>query len=340
LELDPAGRARRGGDHSRQPGAGSDAARAPAPGRGRGRHDHGGRRPARLVLRRYRRGTAAAPVPDDAAGVDADAGRAPSPVGTAVLARDRGCRHRLRRWPPSSGGEALGPVFDRDRAHRAAQRDRRPGVRMAVLEARDRDGDARPLQRRHRAARDRAAGIDGAAMNDADASWQLQPASIRARLLMIALCTVPLLVGVIVVGERWKVAVPAVIGVSLLAVLLDVLMRRHRVLVDASGLEVVTAVYRRKLAWPELDLEAARVFSLDEYPARKPMFKTNGMSMPGFHGGSFRSRGLDKLFVATVGGKRLLWLPTTRGYTLLLEPRRPQALLERLRELAPPAPRR
>ena len=173
-----------------------------------------------------------------------------------------------------------------------------------------------------------------------DAPWQLQPASIRARLLMIALCTVPLLVGVIVVGERWKVAVPAVIGVSLLAVLLDVLMRRHRVLVDASGLEVVTAVYRRRLAWPELDLEAARVFSLDEYPGRKPMIKTNGMSMPGFHGGSFRSRCLDKLFVANVGGKRLLWLPTTRGYTLLLEPRRPQALLERLRELAPPAPRR
>src|SRR5690606_22969415 len=109
--------------------------------------------------------------------------------------------------------------------------------------------------------------------------------------------------------------------------------------VDASGLEIVTALYRRKLAWSELDLEAARVIPLDEYPGRKPMFKTNAMAAFAFRGGSFRSRDLDKLFVATAGGKRLLWLPTTRGYTLLLEPRRPQALLERLRELAPPAPR-
>jgi hypothetical protein len=176
-------------------------------------------------------------------------------------------------------------------------------------------------------------------MDDANAPWQLQPVGIRTRLLMIALCTVPLLVGVIFAGESWKVAVLAIAGAIVLALLLDRLMRRHRVAVDASGLEVVTAMYRRKLAWPELDLEAARVISLDEHPGRKPMFKTNAMAAFAFKGGAFRSRDLDKLFVATAGGKRLLWLPTTRGYTLLLEPRRPQALLERLRELAPPAAR-
>src|SRR5690606_1799807 len=267
-----------------QPGAGSDAARAPAPCPARGRHDHGRRRPARLLLRRHRRRTAAAPVPDDLAGVAADAGRAPSPARAAVLARDRHRRHCLRRRAPARGGEALGPVFDRDRAHRGAQRHRGAGVRLAVLEARHRDGDARPFQCRHRAACDRPARIDGAAMTDAGAPWQLRPVGIRTRLLMIALCTVPLLVGVILVGERWEVAVVAIAGVSVLALLLDWLMRRHRVLVDAAGLEVVTAMYRRRLAWPELDLEAARVFSLDEYPGRKPMLKTNGMSMPGFHG--------------------------------------------------------
>ncbi len=177
-------------------------------------------------------------------------------------------------------------------------------------------------------------------MTDADAPWQLQPVGNRTRLLMMALCTMPLLVGVILAGKTWVVGALAVAGAILLGLVVDWLMRRHRVRVDASGLEVVTAMYRRQLAWPELDLEAARVFSLDEHPGRKPMLKTHGMAAFAFKGGSFRSRGLDKLFVATAGGKRLLWLPTTRGYTLLLEPRRPQALLDRLRELAPPAPRR
>ena len=41
--------------------------------------------------------------------------------------------------------------------------------------------------------------------------------------------------------------------------------------------------------------------------------------------------------VAASDGERLLWLPTTRGFDLLLQPRDPQRLLERLRELAAPA---
>jgi hypothetical protein len=58
------------------------------------------------------------------------------------------------------------------------------------------------------------------------------------------------------------------------------------------------------------------------------------MALPGFRSGWFRSRTFKKLFVATAGGKRLLWLPTSRGHALLLQVRQPQVLLERLRELA------
>src|SRR5690606_41086090 len=55
---------------------------------------------------------------------------------------------------------------------------------------------------------------------------------------------------------------------------------------------------------------------------------------------SFRLRNGNKALVATVGGRRALWLPTQLGYDLLLEPVRPQALLDRLRELAAPKPDR
>ena len=56
---------------------------------------------------------------------------------------------------------------------------------------------------------------------------------------------------------------------------------------------------------------------------------------PGFRSGWFRLRNWQKAFVATGDGERLLWLPTSRGFGLLLQPRDPQRLLERLRELAP-----
>lgn len=177
-------------------------------------------------------------------------------------------------------------------------------------------------------------------MSDADASWQLQPVGARARILLAALC-VALPVVAAAVASR-SLSAPAMVlgGTAVLWFALDRLMHRHRVAVDGNGLEVVTAMYRRRLGWPELKLDEARVIEIDEHPERKPCFKTNGMSTFGFDGGWFRSRNLAKLFVATTGGKRLLWLPTTQGYTLLLQPRRPQALLDRLRELAPPPPRR
>lgn len=174
---------------------------------------------------------------------------------------------------------------------------------------------------------------------DARALWQLQPVAVRARVFMVLLCTLPLLAGVILAGRSWLAGVLGVAGAIVLAWLLDWLMRRHRVRVDATGLEVVTSLYRRRLAWPELRLDAARVIAIDEHPERKPRFKTNGMATFGFRGGWFRSRDRTKLFVAMTDGKRLLWLPTTQGFTLLLEPRKAQALLDRLRELAPPPPR-
>jgi len=73
---------------------------------------------------------------------------------------------------------------------------------------------------------------------------------------------------------------------------------------------------------------------MDEHPESRPLLKTSGVSLPGFRSGWFRSRNFSKLFVAVSGGSRLLRIPTRRGYTLLLQPCDPGALLARLRELA------
>ena len=151
------------------------------------------------------------------------------------------------------------------------------------------------------------------------------------------------LIGDSLVASEWldrllrPLLVAGITGMAWFA--LDRLMRRHRLQFDATGLEVVTTFYRRKLAVSELQLEAARVIAVDEHPELKPLLKVNGMSLPGFRSGWFRSRSLKKQFVATAGGEQLLWLPTTRGYGLLLQPRQPRALLHRLREVAADSPR-
>ena len=136
-----------------QPGAGSAAAQAAARDSRSRRRQVGAQRLVGFVLWRHRRGTGVAAVPDDAAGVVAGPfGRRQPPaaaywVAIVVAAVLFGAGHlpaAAKLW-----GLTDIVVFRTI----AAECHRRPCVRLAVLATRNRDGDARPFQCRHRPAR-------------------------------------------------------------------------------------------------------------------------------------------------------------------------------------------
>ena len=112
-------------------------------------------------------------------------------------------------------------------------------------------------------------------------------------------------------------------------------MRGHRLVLRARDVGLVTGTYRQLLAYPELDLDRARVLDLDEHLEFRPRLKTSAMVLPGFQTGWYRLRNGSRALVARAGGKRVLWIPTTRGFGLLLQPREhPRELLQALREAA------
>lgn len=185
-----------------------------------------------------------------------------------------------------------------------------------------------------------------------DPTLQLEPVSTRTRLWLLALVVllpvaiIAFMVGTTLGGGAAEAdggaalsrALLTVGGVALLAVVvalvIDRFLHRHRLALDDAGLEVATSFYRRRLALSELDLEHARVLDLGERPEFRPMLKTNGTSLPGFQSGWFRLRDRRRALVARAGGNRVLWIPTTRGFGLLLQPKQPRVVLDRLRELA------
>ena len=196
--------------------------------------------------------------------------------------------------------------------------------------------------------------------NDAagDPALQLVPVAGRSRawlsILTVGLPVLATMLGVALgrapaaeswwgAGNRAVDASIAMLAVALvtgaIAFFLDRMLKRHRLRFDAGEIEVATTFYRQRVAYADLKLDAARVIRLDEHPDLKPLLKSNGYALPGFRSGWFRLRNWQKAFVATSDGERLLWLPTSRGFGLLLQPRDPQRLLERLRELASPPPR-
>lgn len=173
-----------------------------------------------------------------------------------------------------------------------------------------------------------------------DPRLQLQPPPPRARLWLAALTIglpVALIAGLLILQQSQvstTVLAYAMTAMALVFLIVDRAMRRHRIVLDGSALEVVTTFYRRRLAVDELRLQQARVIDLSERTEFKPALRSNGTSLPGFHSGWFRLRNRNRALVAIAGGPRVLWLPTTRGFDLLLQPQQPQALLQHLRRLA------
>lgn len=185
-----------------------------------------------------------------------------------------------------------------------------------------------------------------------DPRMQLEPPSNTARIVLFVLAVgLPLMIISISValglsGNRpmhlmennLALTLASTFFSALLVVVLwwfvDLLIKRHRLTIGKDGIEVATTFYSRKLSLDQLLLDQACVVNLEEHPELKPLFKTNGASIPGdLQSGWFRLRDRSKAFVARVGGNRVLWIPTTAGYGLLLQPKQPQVVLEYLQSL-------
>ncbi|MFT4179519.1 MAG: hypothetical protein QM612_08665 [Thermomonas sp.] len=124
----------------------------------------------------------------------------------------------------------------------------------------------------------------------------------------------------------------ALIVIPCVLVALLLLMRRRSVRLHDGMLDVRAALYRKRVAVSELDLQRARIVDLAERTELRPWLKSNAVSMPGFHAGHFRLRGdFGKAFFLLTQRERVLWLPLRDSKTqLLLSLERPQSLLDAL----------
>lgn len=129
-------------------------------------------------------------------------------------------------------------------------------------------------------------------------------------------------------------ALPALLVVLLVLAILLLAMKRRAVELRDGILDIRAAMYRKRVATAELDLQRARIVDLEERTELRPLLKTNGMSLPGFHAGHFRLRDkFGRAFCLLTDRRRVLWLPLRDGKNqLLLSLQQPQALLDALRE--------
>lgn len=169
-------------------------------------------------------------------------------------------------------------------------------------------------------------------------SFQVAPLRGHARLFAVAIAALPLLaiVGLLPVlpaAERRELVAlwPVLAIVALVGPLLMLAMARRAVLMEGGMLVVKAALHTRRVPVATLAPDRARVVDLDERTGLRPLLKTWGMALPGFHAGWFRQReGLRKVFYLLTDRRRVLWLPVSGGGDLMLSLERPQSLLDAL----------
>ncbi len=172
-------------------------------------------------------------------------------------------------------------------------------------------------------------------------SFTLAPVSKSTLIWQLLILAIPpvILVGLLMVPEfrsDLRLSIPLGLTLVLTTVGIALFTRRRRIQIDGGQLRVAATFYTWKHAIADLDLEHSRVLSLDEHTHLRPMIKTNGYSLPGFHAGHFRSKQWQKLFCLVTNPSVLLIPLKHRNGALLLSPEHPRqlqnALLEPVRD--------
>jgi hypothetical protein len=133
------------------------------------------------------------------------------------------------------------------------------------------------------------------------------------------------------------------VGVILLILILVGMMmiatargaRASRFELSDAGLRLRGDLYGRLIPVTELRGGAARIVDLAGTPELEPRRRTMGTAFPGYRAGWFRLRNGGKALVYLTDSHRAVYVPTRRGYSVLLSPQRPERFLERLHAVAP-----
>lgn len=134
----------------------------------------------------------------------------------------------------------------------------------------------------------------------------------------------------------WFIAVICVLLAAVLASLAYVAYssRHSRIEIDTGNIRLVGDFWGRTIPFEMLRVSEARVIDLAETPEYYPRRRTLGTGLPGYASGWFRLRGGAKALVYLTNRSRVVYIPTSADYVLLLSVEEPAQFIEALRRRA------
>jgi hypothetical protein len=125
------------------------------------------------------------------------------------------------------------------------------------------------------------------------------------------------------------VLVPVTLAIAV-AVVTTLGARTSRFEVSPEGLRIRGDFYGRLIPASRLRPAEARRIDLALSPELTPSRRTFGTGLPGYQAGWFRLRNGERALVYLTDRSRAVYIPTTEGYSVVLSPADPDALLAAL----------
>jgi hypothetical protein len=110
--------------------------------------------------------------------------------------------------------------------------------------------------------------------------------------------------------------------------------RNARFEVSPAGLRLRGDFYGRLIPPSDLRLEGARAVDLGAEASLKPVWRTAGTAVPGYRAGWFRLKDGEKALLYVTDPSKVAYVPTTKGYAVLLSVADPAAFIASLRRIA------
>jgi len=102
--------------------------------------------------------------------------------------------------------------------------------------------------------------------------------------------------------------------------------------VEPDGLRISGTLYGRRIPLESLRMSEAKVLDLERDADFRMRWRTNGIGLPGYKAGWFRLRNGEKALAFVTNPRRIVYVPTSEGYSVLLSVAEPERMLELLQK--------
>jgi hypothetical protein len=130
--------------------------------------------------------------------------------------------------------------------------------------------------------------------------------------------------------ERFTAILP--FAVAILFAYIGYASKHGKVYLSQAEIGISGDLYKKKISLASLIRDRIELINLDRVSQYQPKWRTNGTALPGYLSGWFKLNNGEKAFLLVTARDKVIYLPTTKNYSILMSIENSEEFLRDLAE--------